>query len=507
MRLPHLNAPNNKSKQYIIDFKGINTEPVAQEGEMTEMRNLCSSFSPCLSPREKREVIKTLTTPTDIGSVGDKLYYIDNGNFYYNDILKGSVAIGRKSIAIMNDFVIIFPDKVAYDTINDKWNTLDNTNSKTGLVFSDVAITTTNAFTGFKVGDAVTISGCAVNTTNNRSAIIKAITDTVMTFYSNTFTVGTETASVTIKREVPDLLFIIEADNRLWGCNDKNEIFGSKIGSHNNFNVFDGLVTDSYTCNVGTAGPFTGAINYNNNILFFKDDFIHRIYGFKPANFQVITTNTQGVKSGCERSLAIANNMLFYVSRVGVVVYNGSVPDAISEKLGNGKITDCTAGSDKLKIYFSIQINDKWYMYVYDTIRNVWHMEDNTHALRFDYFSGDLIYLDADKKEIVKVNGNSTENIQWSAITGEMNEYYMDKKGSSKLKMRIELEANSYVGIYINSDNKGWVLVKTIQGLSKKSILMPIKPQRCDYFKIKIEGRGECRIYSIVREFYVGSDI
>ena len=511
MQLPYLKSIPRNSQQYIISFLGINKMPVVQDGEMVEMQNLTSDYSPCLSPRGKREIINTLDNPSDITSFGDKLFYIDEDKFYYNGVQKGTVSPGKKSIAVINDYVVIFPDKKHYDSIEDKFESMENAyNAQTGQIsFTDSEITTTGGdFTGFKVGDGIVISGCSTYQANNRAAIIKMIEPKKLTFYSNTFEEGeNEPGLVVIKREVPDMDFIIEANNRLWGCNDKNEIFASKQGSHTNFNVFDALVTDSYATSVGTPGMFTGAINYNNNILFFKEDAIHKIFGHKPANFQVMTQNTEGVKMGCDRSLAIANNILFYVSRSGVMAYNGTLPEDISRKLGRGKIQEAISGSDTKKYYISAKILDKWYMYVYDALLNVWHMEDNTHVLRFNYYNGELIYLDNNNKQIVKVDGTSNEIIKWYAIMGEMNEYYADKKGSSKIKLRIELEANSYLGIWIRCDSGDWQLIKSLNSLIKKSIYVPIQPQRCDYFQVKIEGTGDCKIYSIVREFYEGSEV
>lgn len=71
---------------------------------------------------------------------------------------------------------------------------------------------------------------------------------------------ATETA-VTVTRVVPDLEFLCSANNRLWGCAG-DTVYGSKLGDPFNFNVFDGLATDSYTAESGTPGPFTACCSY-----------------------------------------------------------------------------------------------------------------------------------------------------------------------------------------------------------------------------------------------------
>ncbi|MCC8122711.1 MAG: hypothetical protein LIO58_04140, partial [Oscillospiraceae bacterium] len=80
----------------------------------------------------------------------------------------------------------------------------------------------------FSVGDGVTISG-ATEEDNNKTAVIRDITEETLTFDSNIFIEGTDAACVTVAREVPDLDFICEWNNRLWGVGDKT-LYGSMQG-------------------------------------------------------------------------------------------------------------------------------------------------------------------------------------------------------------------------------------------------------------------------------------
>jgi len=67
---------------------------------------------------------------------------------------------------------------------------------------------------------------------------------------------------------IPDMDYVVESNNRLWGCKYGlidgqvvNEIYASKLGDFRNWRCFMGLSTDSYAAGVGTDGPFTGAIS------------------------------------------------------------------------------------------------------------------------------------------------------------------------------------------------------------------------------------------------------
>ena len=41
----------------------------------------------------------------------------------------------------------------------------------------------------------------------------------------------------------------------------------------------------------------------------------------------------------------------------------------------------------------------------------------------------------------------------------------------------------------------------------KRSFYLPIVPRRCDHFRIRMTGSGGCRLYSLVREVYTGSEL
>ena len=65
--------------------------------------------------------------------------------------------------------------------------------------------------------------------------------------------------------------FICENENRLWGCKE-DTIYSSKLGDPFNWNVFDGLSTDSYAVNVRIDGDFTACCSYLGYPVFFKEE-------------------------------------------------------------------------------------------------------------------------------------------------------------------------------------------------------------------------------------------
>lgn len=507
MAEPYLYEKVGNNNQVQITFQGLNKGTMIDNGELAEMYNMSSAYYPCLGPRQGREVIETITNATDIASFGDKLFTIHDDGFYYNGVKKGTVQPGMKQIAVMNSYVIIFPDKVQYDILKDTFGPMGATweaSSSGAVQFTDkeMIFKSGSVPTGFEVGDGIVISGCSTTPYNNRAVIIRTIGTDRFTFDSNTFEeCESEPGLVKLERSIPDLIFICEHNNRLWGCDANNTIYCSKQGSHKNFNCYDGLVTDSYYSEVGSAGEFTGVCSYNGKVYFFKEDCIHSVYGYKPENFQIIDISTQGVKKGCDRSLAVTNNLLFYVSRDGVMIFDSTVPEVISKKLGYIRWDAAVAGGNRKFYYVCLKKNDKWRMLVYDSDLNLWHEQDNTEAIRFNYFNGDLIYLDA-TGQVIKIDSeDSTEVVSWETVTGDMSLTDTERKATMLLKLRVDIEEGAEFTVSLSRDRQPYKQLKTFIYPQKEIVYIPIQPMRCESFRLKFTGKGIVKLYSVVREY------
>jgi hypothetical protein len=333
--------------------------------------------------------------------------------------------------------------------------------------------------------------------------------------------VTTQEAPITLTRQMPTMDFIIEAENRLWGCrygqalNGEmvNEIYASKLGDFKNWNSFMGVSTDSYAVTVGTDGPFTGAIAFRGAPLFFKENCMHKVLGNYPANYQVLTTACRGVQSGCSRSLAIVNEDLFYKSRTAVCAYDGSLPYEISAPLGEIAYSKATAGALGNKYYISMSdTSGEYHLFVYDTLKGMWHREDNTQALDFCNYRGDLYYIDAETRQIKSVLGSGTPDkvpVKWMAETGIIGTDSPDKKYISRLDVRMYLDMGARAFFYIQYDSCGsWEHIYTAKGEDHlRSFAVPIRPKRCDHLRLRIEGEGNANIYSICKTIEQGSDI
>jgi hypothetical protein len=330
----------------------------------------------------------------------------------------------------------------------------------------------------------------------------------------------TRETQLRLEMNMPILDFVVEAGNRLWGCrygedangNIVNEIYASKLGDFKNWNCFMGLSTDSYSASCGTDGQWTGAITHLGYPLFFKENYVHKVYGNFPANFQIQATACQGVQKGSENSLAIVNADLFYKSKNAICVYDGSLPAEISSALGEVRYFNATAGSHGNKYYISMQdAKGEWNFFVFDASKNMWHKEDNLQAKAFCSCDGELYFIDAADKKIKTVfgSGEAKESpIKWMAETGIIGAVTPDKKYLSRISVKMNLNVGTKLYVYVQYDSSGtWEHICTMNGVKLSTFTLPIRPKRCDHLKLKFEGEGEAKVYSITKTMEQGSDI
>lgn len=380
----------------------------------------------------------------------------------------------------------------------------------------------TNIFKDFAVNDGVKISGIEDESLSdlNSTMIVWGKGDNYIIVTGILNRVITQETPITVKRQMPNLDFITESGNRLWGCHYGvavngevvNEIYASKLGDFKNWNCFAGISTDSYAATVGTDGQFTGAITHLGYPIFFKENYIHKVYGNYPANYQIQTTACRGVQKDCEKSLAIVNETLFYKSRSSVCAYDGSLPTEMSSALGEESYFNAVAGTLGNKYYISMaDSNGEWHLFVYDTLRGMWHREDDTEASCFCNCRGDLYYIDRSDNQIKSVRGSGlldTAPVKWEAVTGVIGTDSPDKKYISRLDVRMKLDVGTRVTFYAEYDSSGgWEHLFTMTGESLKSFAVPVRPKRCDHMRLKIVGHGDAKVYSICKTIEQGSDV
>lgn len=527
MSLPGMLYGSGIGKYNQTSYGGYNHNLSAMDGQIYDMTNMSSDYAPLLSPRAQRYITRTLVQPNGLYA-NDGLYWVDGTAFYADGVSRGTVSAGRKTFAALGAYIIIMPDMACYNKLTGEFGSLnaswtgaaqivDGTYGGETAKSNTIEAAGVDFTTLFKAGDGITISGATVHPENNKTIIVREVTATKLVFYENSFMIndgGDSETALTLSREMPEIDYLCENENRLWGCKG-DTIYASKLGDPTNWNVFDGLSTDSYAVQVGSAGDFTACCSYLGYAIFFKEEMIYKVYGSAPSNFQVMGSASLGVEAGSSLSLAIAGETLFFLTRAGIVAYSGGTTQSVASAFGLERYHNAVAGSDGLKYYVSMQNEaGDWNLFAYDTRLGIWEREDDTQALGFAWDSN-LYFLDADgtlwlngRPRTVPDGATLEDPVQSMVEFGEFVDNDPNKKQIAKLQVRISIDAGASVTFWMMFDSSGeWEEISTIESQVLRSYYLPLVPRRCDHYKIKITGIGGWRLYSMTREDAIGSEL
>lgn len=385
-----------------------------------------------------------------------------------------------------------------------------------------VKISASNIGIDLKALDGVTISGASVDVQNpDVVSQVQALNGTVIAYaVSKDYIVVTglldqiveqTTGTVNVSRTAPDMDFITEASNRLWGCKyglvngqPVNELYCCALGDFRNWNQYLGLSTDSWAASQGTDGVFTGAITHMGHPLFFKENSLHKVTISSSGAHGVNTTICRGVQKGSHKSLVVVDEYLYYKSRTDICVYDGSLPVSVSEALWDERYYDAVAGAYAGRYHISMRDSDhEWHELVYDTSTRLWHEEDDLHALHFAQMDDDLYCIDHRGNLIAMygTEGTPEELIWWSADTSIIGFEYPEQMRLSRYNIRLDLPEGSTMDVYVQYDSSGdWMHVHHMEGDGLGSILIPVIPRRCDHLQIRMEGIGQARIYTFTKK-------
>lgn len=547
------------SRRTVDAFGGLNRSPRTGEGEFAQMENLSSDFYPVLAPCPPREQLD-ITGVTSLGA-GQRLFYTQGTELVLGDrrIDLGLSPDGNKILVKMGAYVVVFPDKKyastlengdcgslearfeaanavltpctleGADRIPDYIQSAEPLSPENGTLWLDTAASpavlkewsaASNLWAAvetayvrieapgigvpFRQYDGVTLSGAEA--LDGANVIWQAGSDFAVV--SGVLEGQKHMRGLVLSRTVPEMDYVIECGNRLWGCragtdrlgNPVNEIYASKLGDFRNWNCFMGLSTDSYAVTVGTQGPFTGAITYLGNPLFFKEDCLYKIYGSYPAAFHVQSTACRGVAQGGGESLAIVGETLFYKSPMGVCAYDGSLPAEVGRNLGFDPLEGGVGAGFGGKYFLSLQEHTGTdALYVYDKLLGQWHRETGFGARQMVSHAGKLYGLDKNGGLWLLRGGKSRARVKWMARTGRISGWDGKRMVLKSLELQLLLGNRARMDISVRYDDRGaWERIGTLTG-SDRRFLLPIRPKPCSHLELLLEGEGDIRLLSLTR--------
>ena len=319
---------------------------------------------------------------------------------------------------------------------------------------------------------------------------------------------------VELERRVPDMDYLTECDNRVWGCSNKeNVIYACKLGDPTNWFSYRGIAADSYAVTVGSDGAFTGAATCMGYALFFKENTLHKLYGSKPSDFQLSSLRCRGVAKGAARSLCVINETLYYLSPDGVMAWDGSIPTKVSTALDPARLRN-------VKSALGGALDGRYYLHlvrgsgeaqavrllVYDTERGLWQEED---VCSYEMAgSGGQLYLwdgkaiwaaDADREENWQQAGGIEDGVSFELVSGNIGLDGPEELYLSRLTLRLEAEVKSRIEVAVSYDSGAWETLAQLTADGRRCFDVPFVPRRCGSLRFRLKGRGQLTLRSLTR--------
>ena len=602
--------PNSRS--LVRAFGGLNETYACSEAEYSAGVNFSARDFPALSTRKPRRKLRELTGLNGMYHLNGLLTVCGKDLLYTPDdageqpvTCTGAVTDSKKALVGLGTKILIFPDKLAFDTADGSVSPLGavwqaegqsvqfvpcDASGKTyeagscgreepeqpedGQIFLKIEdekhpwsstgtlevyssasgnwtavpleycrITAAGAEKQFAQWDTVTVQGTAAKQAGmwqelDGDLVVYDVQENALRvrvtpegdFFYGTLVQGTDSAqwtsmdgketksiavngTVQLERRVPDLDFVTECDNRVWGCSSReNVIYACKLGDPTNWFSYRGIAADSYAVTVGSDGEFTGAATCMGYALFFKENTLHKLYGSKPSDFQLTSLRCRGVAKNAARSLCVLNETLYYLSPDGVMAWDGSIPAKVSGALDASRLAHVQSAvggalDGRYYLHISREGGGQARLLVYDTERSLWSEED---VCSYEMAStGGQLYLwdgqalwaaDPDREADWQSTDGVEEKLHFELTTGDIGMDGAEDRYLSRLTLRLDAGCCSTVEVSASYDGGPWETVAGITAQShRRSYDLPFVPRRHGTLRLRLRGTGQITLRSMAK--------
>ena len=544
-------------------FSGLDRRARPLAGTFADMKNLWGGAYPLLETRPARSLAGTLSRPQ--GLLGrDCLCWVDGSVLYVNGAGTDlGLTDGEKQLVSMGAYITVFPDGKYLNTadFSDHGAIEARATAASGAVLTlcapdgtpyslvtsetepedaavgllwleptepalrrrsesgwaeetDACIRIEAAGIGapFLAGDGIEIFGAEAASLRGSFVLEDAGEDFVLLRGLLPAGEVRQSTPLTVMRPLPQMDFVTECGNRLWGCRygmeggkAVNEIYASKLGDFKNWSCFAGLSTDAWVASRGADGPFTGAVTWQDTPIFFRENCIERVYPAADGAHSIVSVPAEGIMRGCAATAVPVRGALYYLSRGGVMAYDGALPVCVSDRLGTLRCERACAGALGGDYYLCLQSGGSAQLLQLDTVRGNWYAQDDLSVLAFAACGWELYALCEDGALLALTGGGEEDPIEWAFETGDLGLDVPEAKYISRLRLRCSLGGTMKTFLRYDSETE-WRCAGTVHSHGLRSFTLPIRPRRCDHLRIRIEGSGAFRLYSLSRILEKGSD-
>ena len=511
-------------RQIDDDFtKGLRHRAGRWQSSYFAGENVCGYEYPALISRPPRRVWQLLSEGIQGMCCADGLYFACDGELlravgHNQTQALGSLNKSTKVFGALGNELLILPDFKVLDQKSQQLRSLarslllgnamvqsqsyvDEDGKARTIEFNTLHCVDFNFLDYFSAGDSICITGSDFN---DGYYTIRSVEEFDLRFDENAFR-PENLMDCTVSKSAPALQGMCACGDRLWGYAG-HTIYACAPGRVDNWFCYDGDAQSSYCKSLPGGGDFTACIMHAGHPVFFKSNCMLEVYGDRPESFSVVETVLSGVAQGSAASLCSVGGDMLYLSENGVVRCSGSTATVISEALGTHLSCGVATGDGRRYYLSAVDDQGKRALYVYDTVTDAWHREDGEHILHLAYLGGDVFACCADNTVYIlgqdrTSHGRTQEKVQSHVEFHPVTDDVLGQIVPVRLGVRLYCEQGCALTLSVCYDDGEWETRAELQARGSRLWYVPLQPRACHSLGIRIEGEGEYRILSLIKEY------
>ncbi len=302
--------------------------------------------------------------------------------------------------------------------------------------------------------------------------------------------------------------------NRVFGCRRKQIRACAADDVYEwDYSKIPGVAGDrAYFKSVEAKSDFIACTTYKNHALFFTENEVFELYGNDADSFDVYKI----ADFGCVNRFAVCEvgSVLYFLSKEGVVRYDGSNISLISDAICDSSTDDSKAvlSGGGSTLYVKIAGKKNECIYTYNVEKKLWARDGLFKGNCSAFYNGKVYFSDGYYvyKMDISYEDEPTDNdgiyFYWEAVTQDIHLDSPRKKLASKLNIYIKRAIAGRVEVAISYDNGGFETLGSFFTEGGKTICIPLPHTKSEKIKIKVYGWGEAQIDYISFSYTLGGE-
>lgn len=445
------------STHAITGFRGLNRQPVIEEGETSECLNLRLASAPAMTVRGGRSIYgEVVGTPQSMIEADGKLAWVSGGKLFFDgeEVAGLQLSDGSKCMIEFWRKIFIFPDAKYYDIETGNSGYMADVDDSGELVEYP-------AEGGVPAMDYVCVH-------NNRVCGVKG-----------------------------NSIYISSLGNAMGSTTVEVNGQPQKQYGWTYWFTSDGTIAEagSWSGDVASEGEFTGIISWDNRVVALKDSFHHEVYGDYPSNYSIRSISRNGTLS--HKSIVEVNSALYYVSVNAVLTYAGGLESSVSRALAESYIGG-VAGTDGINYYLCLDNGVRKSLYVFETQTGTWAEDTPLDVVEFARVGNNLYCLCEDGAIWLLNDSSISERVPWHFVLNSQFLNLFNRVKCNYIRLHIQGLDKQDISIYTSVDGRPWRLHYELpinREMAALKAYMDIESG--NVFRIKIGGLGDAVIYGL----------